>query len=210
MAKIFKFNDECSIIGEATATLKERFCMVVPGSYIAGLYRVLFRSNALMCKYYASKKYHNIGFSLKDENGEFKIGTILTYNAPEEDSDDNGNYVLSNTWYEKDMENMDLSIDSYTDMYATIFQGELFSDLSTHCNDNADLLRIATTLIDVIHQFLDENSNDSNEDVELELESVFTASVSIIDGEKVYSLTPGYSVKQIIKNDDENEKTDAA
>ena len=106
MAKIFKFNDECSIIGEATATLKERFCMVVPGSYIAGLYRVLFRSNALMCKYYASKKYHNIGFSLKDENGEFKIGTILTYNAPEEDSDDNGNYVLSNTWYEKDMENI--------------------------------------------------------------------------------------------------------
>ena len=61
-------------------------------------------------------------------------------------------------------------------------------------------------MIDSIKEFLDKNSNDTTEDIELEMKSVFTAGVSIENGVKNYYIIPGFAVKQIIKNDDENEK----
>ena len=206
MAKTFTL-DECSIKGELKAELYEKFCMIVPEKMIPGIYRVIFRSFAMICKYHASKQNHTVGFSLKDETGQFKIGTILTYNAPEdEDSDDEGNYVLSMTFDEKDMVGLDLNLDNFMDSFMTIVQTDLFAEMNTHCDDNSDLLKIIVEFIDQIKRFLDANSNDSSEDVELEMKSIFTATVSIENGEKVYSIVPGYSVKQIIKNDDENEK----
>ena len=68
------------------------------------------------------------------------------------------------------------------------------------------LTTVVSEMIDSIKEFLDKNSNDTTEDIELEMKSVFTAGVSIENGVKNYYIIPGFAVKQIIKNDDENEK----
>lgn len=206
MAKQFDLSN-CSIKNELSASLADKYCMMIPDHMIEGLYRCIFRSFAVICKYYQTKDKHTIGFALKDERGRFVIGTIMTYEAPEsEDADDEGHYALSMTFNEKDMEGVDVFLDNYMDAYPTTLQSELFSGLSTHCANNSDLIRIAVEVIDSIKRFLDSNSNDSSEDVELVMQSIFTAGVGIENGEKIFSITPGYSIKQIVKNDDATEK----
>lgn len=206
MAKTFEFN-ECSIKNDLSASLREKYCMMIPDKMLDGLYRCIFRSFALICRYYQTKDRHNIGFALKDERGKFVIGTIMTYEAPaDEEADDEGHYALSMTFNENDLEGVDTLLDNYMDSYPTVLQTELYTALSTHCADNKDLFRITVELIEGIKKFLDANSNDTSEDVELTLPSIFTAGVSIESGEKVFSIVPGYSIKQVIKNDDATEK----
>lgn len=206
MAKTFDFT-ECSLKQELRAELKDKYSMLVPDFLVDSLYRVFFRSFALMTKYHSNKSTHKVGFSFKDDKGQFKLGTIQTYNAPEdEESEDEGNYNLSMTFYEKDMEGCDVSLDTFTDAFITIVQTELFSDAHTHCDSNQDLIMVIAEFIDAIKIFLDRNSNDSDEDVVLKMNGVFEAAVGIENGTKVFSITPGYAVKQIVKNDDETEK----
>ena len=70
----------------------------------------------------------------------------------------------------------------------------------------ADLNILVAEYINAIRDFLDQNSNESTEDVELVMDEVFTAGVGFEKGQKVFSLVPGTAIKQIVKNDDETEK----
>lgn len=206
MAKTFEF-DKCSLVGEIGKKLMTDYGMLIPDAIIKDLYRCYFESFPVMLKYHASKKNKKTGFSLKDDKGVFVLGAILNYNAPEdEESEDEGNYVLSFVTNEKDMEGMDLNLDVYMDFYASTVQSLLFSEAHVHCANAKDLFFVEVELIKAIFDFLDKNSNDSDEDVELVYPSVFTATVSIENGAKVYSVVPGYMVKQMIKNDDATEK----
>lgn len=206
MAKKFELN-ECSIISDVYTKMKDVYGMLIPDIMIGPIFRTVERSLATMLKYNESKTVKKMGFSIRDDKGEFVIGSILTYNPPEdEDSDDEGNYVLSQTFDEADMQDCDLLLDDRTDTYKTILQTMLFSEANTHCDDNSALMITVYEFIKSIKEFLDRNSNDTTEDVELSMASVFTAGVSIEGGKKHFYIIPGYSVKQIIKNDDENEK----
>lgn len=206
MAKSFEFK-ETSMANELHNTLKDKYMMMISEGMFDGLYRCIFRSFALMCKYYQTKDKRNVGFEMKDERGRFVIGTILTYEAPDdEESDDNGHYALSMTFDEKDLEGVDTLVDNYMDSFPAVLQTELYRAINVHCADNKDLFRIVVEFIDEIKYFLDKNSNDSSEDIEVSLPSIFTAGVSIENGEKVFSITPGYSIKQVVKNDDATEK----
>lgn len=210
--KTFDFlNDKnCTLNNDIRTKLKDKYSMIVPEYMVGGLYRVFFRSFALMTKYHAKKNVHKIGFSFNDDKGNFVIGTILNYEPPVDDSEDEGNWVLSMTFDEKDMEGCDENLNTFSDAFLTIVQSELFTDIRTHCDSNSDLIRIITEFINQIKNFLDANSNDSEEEVVLKMESTFEASVSFEGGVKVFSIIPGYSVKQIVKNDDATEKNDVA
>ena len=206
MAKTFEFT-ECSVVSEFFTKMKDKYGMLVPDAMIAPLVRTVFRSFATMMKYNESKNVKKMGFCVRDDKGLFKIGILLNYNPPEdEESEDVGNFVLSMTFDESDMESCDQLLDERIDTYNVILQTMLFSEVNTHCDDNAAMHIVVSEIIDSIKDFLDQNSNDTTEDVELEMKSVFTAGVSIENGAKHYYIIPGYSVKQIIKNDDENEK----
>lgn len=208
MAKTFKFGD-CSMIGELRAHLKDEYSMMVPEYVVDNVFRSLFQSCALMVKYHADKKYHKTGFSLKDINGEFVLGTILTFNPPEdEDSEDGGNWNLDMTFNQKDMEDCDYMLDNFSDVYLTILNSQMYAQFRGHCASNRDLSIIITECIKAILHFLDGNSNDSNEDVILEMDDVFVASVGFEDGKKVYTIVPGAAIKQYVKNDDAVEKKD--
>lgn len=206
MAK--KFNiEECSLINDLIADLREKYAMIVPRGLILGLYRTFKRSYALACKSAANKTTKKIAFQFKDANGEFIIGTILTFVPPaDEESEDGGNWNLSMTYDIKDTEDADVIMDTFTDTFMTIVQTEMFSHMSAYCGKNDDVITVCAELERKVLQFLDANSNDSDEEVELTMEGVFTSSVGIENGEKKYAVVPGYAVKQIIKNDDEAEK----
>lgn len=206
MAKTFEF-DKCSIMGEVSTKMANDYGMLIPDRIIAGLYRCFFESFPMMLKYHASKQNARTGFSLKDDKGIFVMGAILNYNAPDdEEGEDEGNYVLSFVTDERDMNNLDLSLDVYMDSYAASVQTLLFSEVQAYCANTKDLFTVEVEFIRAIYDFLDKNSNDSDEDVELVMPGVFTATVSIEDGKKVYSIVPGHVIKQIVKNDDATEK----
>ena len=200
----------CSLIDELRLKLREEYAMIVPELLVPPMYRIFFRSFAIMTKYHASKQNHKTGFSFKDSRGQFLLGTILTYNAPENEDED-GNWNLSMTFYPEDMEGLDLSLDTFSDNFMTIVQAEMFSESHAHCDSNADLICIISEFISAIKNFLDVNSNnDTDPEVTLTMDGVFKASVGIEGGTKVYSIVPGAAIKQIIKNDDATEKNDKA
>lgn len=203
-----KFNlEDCSLVNDLIADLREKHAMIVPRPLVVGLYRTFKRSYALMCKSAANKTTKKISFLFKDANGEFITATILTFVPPvDEDADDAGNWNLSMTYDIKDTEGSDVILDTFSDTFITITSAELFASMSAHCGNPTDLIKTCAEFERKILQFLDANSNDSDDEVELVMDGVFTASVGIENGEKKYSIVPGYAVKQIIKNDDDAEK----
>ena len=195
-----------SVFGNLSKHLYDEYSMIIAEHLIEKFYRVVFRSSAMMVKYHADKKNHRTGFSFKDKNGEFVYGVILTFNPPEEESEDGGNWTLDFTFNQADMKDVDDCIDNFSDVFYTILQTESYTAMHAHVKSNEDLCILVAEFIRAIVFFLDENSNDSSEDVELEMAHIFKASVGFDGGKKVYSLTPGDSIKQIIKGDDETEK----
>ena len=139
---------ESSMINELKAQLKEKYAMLIPDKVIVSLYRVFFRSFALMVKYNSNKKTPRIGFSFKSNTGEFVIGTILTYNAPDgEDAEDAGNWNLTMTFNQDDMADLDNEFDSYNSSFMSIVTQEMMQDCRAHCTDSSDLTIIITEFI---------------------------------------------------------------
>ena len=96
-----------AIPAELTYNLMEHYDMAWAANRTPGLYRVVFFTIAEILKHYKSKSNPKVGFELKDTNGTFKFGAILSYHAPEDGSDDGdddkGNYTLEFTMNEADM-----------------------------------------------------------------------------------------------------------
>ena len=206
MAKVFNFK-ECSINGDLRAHMKEEYSMIIPEYLIENIYQTIFQSCALMVKYHANKENRKTGFAFKDHQGEFVFGTILTFTPPEdEESEDGGNWNLDMTFNKEDMEGCDNNLDNYDSVFSTISNTQMYSQFRGHCTSNRDLSIIISEFINEIKHFLDVNSNETNEDVELEMPDVFVATVGFEQGKKVYTLTPGAAIKQLIKNDDAAER----
>lgn len=207
MAKKFEFGidetgkDTVAIANNYHTTLKEEYNMLFPENKVANFYRTLFRSIAITLKHFETKSNPKIGFSLLNDKGEFRLGAILTYQAPEEgEEDDSGNWNLSFTLNKDDMVNLDNHIDSHSDSFASIARAELYDSMYGHFSDSTSMNRMFDVAIREIIKFLDINSNDGD-DVELTLPSIFTATVGIEGGEKVYAIVPGAMVKQLVKDD---------
>lgn len=210
MAKKFEF-EKCSLAGEISTSMMNDLTFMFPAYLAAPVYRCIFRASAMMVKYNSTKDDHRVGFSFNDSNGEFVYGAILTFNPPEEDSEDGGNWTLDMTFNKDDMKDVDKSLDNFSAVFMTIMQTELYSSIHAMISSNEDVALVIALMMRAIFNFLDTNSNDSEETVELEMPDVFLASVSFdSNGSKVYSLVPGSTVKQIVKNDDTAEKIDKA
>lgn len=195
--------ENCSLVNELRAELQDKYAMLIPSNLIEGLYRCFFRSFALIVKYNTKKDGKKTSFSLKNNNGEFIIGTVLKYEVPESE-DEEGHYNLSMTFDESEIENSDNKIDSYNNSFFTIVQSEMYADMKSHCTSNSDLLLIIIEFVNALKSFLDHNSNNSTEDVSIEIDTVLTATVSINkDGNKDYAIIPGSAIKQVVKDDEE-------
>lgn len=195
------FEKSC-IAGNFPVYTKQRWNIRISDIYVADLYRCIFNSCATLLKYQRSKSRPHIGLKLMDEDGSFIVGVILDFHEAEGDADDTGNWTLSFTFNESDMEGLDDVFDNFSDMFYTVMAQEIRSGLSANLYSNIDATRFSVAAFKVLQEQLDAMSNNSDgRDVEIVMPGVFVASVGFEEGEKVFSITPGHNLKQQIKDD---------
>ena len=202
MMKEINFENS-AISAELTYNLMEHHNMSFPADRVSGLYRVIFFTIADVLKNKKNKSNPRIGFVLKDNNGEFKFGAILIYHAPEDsnnDDDDRGNYTLEFTLDAKDMEDLDVVYDNHSDAFITSSTITAYNIMTArfmngqYCND------IFCEAIDTFVKFMDANASETEEVVFVN-KGVFTATITVENGEKNINIVPGDMVKQYIKGD---------
>lgn len=193
----------------AKTSIPDQYAMDVLDQYainyvrerVPNLYRILFATMADILKNHESKDNPRIGFSIKDEKGNFKIGAILIYQNPEEDSEeDTGNWYLQMTFDESDMTNLNISLDNYNAAFGECANRVAWNVFSGRFVSVVAMNQMFCVAIDNIIKFLDCNASDE-EEVELVFHGIFIASVAIEKGEKVMSIVPGDYIKKCIKDD---------
>ena len=86
MAKTFEF-ENTSIPSQYSINLKDNFGILWVDSRTADMFRTMFSAIADTLKFNQSKDAKRIGMSMKDDKGNFKLGAILNFKKPEEDSE---------------------------------------------------------------------------------------------------------------------------
>lgn len=197
---IYQF-EETSIMSQYACTLTDNYGYLWIDARTPDFYKLLFSTFADYLKVLQDKSKKRVGLKIKDSNGNFKIGCILSYHKPDEDcEEDAGNWYLEMTFNEDDMVDLDAEYDNHSDIYVRCLGrmlGEIFHGRfnSTECADN-----MSTAAIDCLTKFLDVNASPDKK-ITVELRGYFVASVEFDDGEKFMSITPGECVKQLIKDD---------
>lgn len=192
--------EESSIPQMYVEYVRDRWAMGVPIDFVTPMYRAMFSTFATLLKYQRNKNNPHIGFKLLNSEGEFIIGVILDYHAPETEDDDTGNWTLSFTFNEADMADLSTVYDNFSDMFYTIANQEVHAAFFGTIETQSAATDLFVAMIEVLKNQLDALANTSNE-VEIEMPGIFLASVGFEDGQKVYSIVPGHNIKQQIKDD---------
>lgn len=189
-----------SLVQNYTTALVEKYQFTVAQQYVAGVYRTLFKVIAIALKNIATKKSKKVSFRFNDDHGNMIFGATLNFIEGEE-AEDAGNWVLAYTFDPADLEESDNIISNQQDMFVALCQSEVYSDMFGNFAEPEGMNRMYEQCIESLKEFLDANSEDG-EEVQLEMQGIFTATVGFEGGERVYSVVPGAQIKQIIKNDD--------
>ena len=201
MAKTINFKN-CSVPGQYAINMKERHKFNFVDAHSDGIFRAIFTGVADVLKNHRSKNKEKICLVIKDDKGTFKFGATLTYRKPEEgDEDDSGNWFLEFTFDPDDLVGIEEVIEVPSAEFTFAMNEECYNIASVRFVKNQYLYDALNTAFDTIMEFLDANATEG-EEVELILDGVFTASVVVEDGVKIFSITPGEKIKQIIKADD--------
>ena len=198
--KTFEF-ENTSIPSQFTINLHDDHNFGWIESRTAEFYRVLFSTVADILSITKNKNNKKSVFKFKDTKGNFVFGGILNYEEPEEGSDeDSGNYFLEFTFDEKDCEDADYETDNHSDVFITCADHESEAILYGRFNSTEAMYMMFECAINTLKHFLDVNATP-DEELQVVLKSIFTASVTVENDEKVMTITPGEYVKQIVKND---------
>lgn len=200
MSKVFEFG-QTSIPSQYSINLRDNFGMLWVDSRTAELYRILLTTMADTLKFNQSKDVESIGMIIKDDKGNFKLGAILHFKAPEEGSEeDSGNWYLEMTFDEADMADVKTIIDNHSDIFIRCASNAAQHITYGRFRSTEMMYNMFNCAIDTLVQFLDTNASET-EEVEVQLRGIFTASVVIENGEKIMSIVPGEIIKQCVKND---------
>lgn len=200
MSKQFEF-EKTSIPSQFSLNLLENHNMMWVDNRSADIFRVFFTVIADVLKSHQDKTKSRIGFIMKDDKGNFKLGAILNYRKPDPgEEEDTGNWYLEFTFYPDDMTDLDEEYDNFSVEFTICSQEEAFNIASARFERNEYMSTMYNCIIDTIKEFLDTNASET-EEVEVVLRGVFKASVVVENGIKVMSIVPGEFIKQIIKAD---------
>lgn len=189
-----------SLTKNYSVALAEKYNFSVADQHVPTLYRTMFRVIAIALKSMANKKKKKIGFEFKDAHGNMIFGATLSFIEGEE-GEDKGNWVLAYTFDPSDLDGSDDIVDNQKDMFVALCQSEIYNDSFGNFGDPVSMNRLFEQCIISLKEFLDANSNDGTP-VQLTMLGIFTATVGFEGGEKIFSITPGAQIKQLIKNDD--------
>lgn len=200
MSKNFKFK-ECSIVDQFGMNLRDNYTYIWIDTRTPSLYRTLFAAIADTLKYRQSKDKNRIGFKMLDDKGNFLLGAVLNYRKPDADEDeDTGNWYLEFTFYEEDMTNLDDLVDNHSKEFCMCAGKDAHDIMSGRFNNIQFMNILFVSCVNTLKDWLDANATEE-EEVELTLDGVFTASVVVENGVKIMSIVPGEVTKQLIKGD---------
>lgn len=140
-----------------------------------------------------------IALAVKDEKGFFKMAGIVSYHA-NEDADMPGNWSYEQTFNEEDVNDATV-FDISDDDFITVLDTTAFSLHNMRFTQKSFSLTLIRKLVDVIINWLDVNAKEA-EEVEVELDGYFKATVAVENGVKVMAITPDGAMKRLIKDDD--------
>lgn len=199
---------ESKIPDNLMQNLLDRHCIGIWHSACVGVYRVIFTTLAKVLKdqHKQNPGVHKMGASFNDANNRFVVGAILTYRAPDADEEeDSGNYYLELTFNNEDFAGIDhvySNNDKATSfMFDCVITNYMYHICNATINDIKYMNDIIFTAIDTLKEFLDVNATP-DEEIEVVMRGVFTASVTVENDNKLMSIVPGEVVKQVVKNDE--------
>lgn len=151
------------------------------------------------------KKEHKVALVVKDNYDNFKLAGIVQYHENEDDKDAPGNYTYELTLNEGDI----ADIPEVYSIFDSMFQGVAQETSLSYCNfriiKNDQIISIYTACVEALTAWLDANAKET-EEVVIELDGIFQASVAVENGVKVFSIVPEGKLKQLIKGDNTIEK----
>lgn len=199
---------ESKIPDNLANNLLDRHSIGIWPSACVGVYRVIFTTLAEVLKdqHKQNPGVHKMAASFNDENNRFIVGAILTYRAPDTDEEeDSGNYYLELTFDEEDFDGIEHVYNNNDKATSFMFDRVITHYMYHICNATITDIKyvniIICTAIDTLREFLDVNANP-DEEIEIVMRGVFTASVTVENNIKFMSIIPGEVIKQIVKNDE--------
>lgn len=168
--------------------------------YAEPIYEITFTTFSKFLNFMKSKENGSAAIICNDYKGNMVFASIVRYFPNEEQPDMPGNWNLSYTLNPEDIKDVvskHYTIDvAYTKMY-----NDIAVDLKNfQLSDVRFIIDVTRVCIELIKEFLDKNAKE-DEEVELLLPGIFRARVQVEDGEKIMSIEPDTTTKQLIKDD---------
>lgn len=148
------------------------------------------------------KKNQKTALKYVDNAGNFIMAAIVSYNKNDEEGQDNWNFYF--TFDEADLKDVANMFDTNDTGFHVKLTDRLF-EYRLRCNDAAYMCPMIFMAANSIVSFLDQNAKPG-EEVTLEEDGYFVASVTVEDGEPVKALVPDSEMKVLIKDDAATEK----
>lgn len=144
---------------------------------------------------------------IKDLEGNFKLAFIADF-IPSEGVDEDaakGNYVLSATFNESDIADMDAIVFDCNDMFfQTITKDVSYKLHHMRYVSDSNITLLFSLFAHYVYLWLDTSAKE-NETVMVESDGYWQAEVTVLDGIKEFKFIPGPVTKQLIKGDIETQ-----
>jgi hypothetical protein len=146
-----------------------------------------------------------VAFVFQENNLDFIAGALIQYMPNEDDPTLPGSWSYTWTWNKDDIPE-DAVIRTTNDVgLSSYFRGVSQSKYGMAFENSAAVTEVLRTFMLTVRQWLDENASET-EEVGVEAEGVFQASVVVENGEKIFALIPEGEIKKLIKDDAAIEK----
>lgn len=189
---------ETSIMTNMCEVLKEKTILWTTPERTDVLYKSLMLSISQFLGIH-KKRDNKVALVIKDYADQFKLAGIVEYH-PNEDEEMPGNYSYELTFDEADI----ASVPEVYSVFDNMFQGVAQEVSLNYCDftfvKNEQIVLIYSGCVEALKAWLDANAKE-NEEVVLEHEGSFQASVLVENGVKVFSIVPDGQMKRLIKGD---------
>lgn len=137
---------------------------------------------------------------IKKANTNFIAGATIVYMPNEDDASKPGSWNYSWTWNKEDIPANSNVIDIKDPDIYSYFKTTAYNKYTAAFDNQIAVVDMTRYLLETISKWLEDNASEA-EEVGVEMEGVFEASVAVEDGQVVKSLVPKGEIKELIKDD---------
>lgn len=149
----------------------------------------------------------SVAVRVKDSKGNFLFAAVLRYIENTENEDMPGNWNLSYTTFEEDLEDVDIVRDHNHHGLVTAIDEVCRRVYNWGLISKDFIPDMIEFLIRAIFNTLDKNApQEGQEPFTIKLDGIFVASIEVKNGEKIIAMIPGDTSKNYIKADVEIQK----